>query len=593
MFIIVIQTASPANKTINETTDSINKIILIETELINLTAQAHDPDEDPIGYSFTKPLDEYGNWQTTYGDAGEHKVIITASDGDLSTSEEILIIVKKKEEIPTIDSIFPKKTELTINEGSQILFKVIASDINKDELIYAWELDGEKISEQNTLLYQTDYFDAGLHNLALELSDGTHTLTKEWEISVKNKDRPPIFAPIKSAYMRENEEVILNLGISDPDNDSLEIWAENLPEGASLSDQEFSWQPNYDAVKKDTIITQVLHKLNLLYKRFKINFFVKSDDITKKRSLKIWVKDINRPPQLDYIPPMEVNEGEAFTIEPSAIDLDGDKISYSFSGWINKKSHTTGYEDAGKYTVRVTVSDGFLTDAKDVEIIVKDVNRAPVLDLKSEDIHENERLSLAINAIDFDGDFVNISAIGLPPSAKIKDNVLEWTPDYNFVKEETKDITIKLKADDGKIQSENDLILVVHNKNRAPEIINVTPSDDIPIFKNTKVKFKIVVEDPDNDNLQYLWEFGFLEKYNATNTHLRGFTKTGKKKIKVTITDGKDSVSHTWNINVVEKVVKKSETVKKVEDQLNLKPKTAKPETGSSNKRFKTYKIEG
>ena len=49
-------------------------------------------------YSFTEPLDRQGKWQTSYGDAGEYIITVTATDGELSTSEKVKLVVKKKEE---------------------------------------------------------------------------------------------------------------------------------------------------------------------------------------------------------------------------------------------------------------------------------------------------------------------------------------------------------------------------------------------------------------------------------------------------------------------------------------------------------------
>src|SRR3989338_3178201 len=60
-------------------------IIVEETELVSLVPTANDPDADLLAYTFTSPLNENGEWQTTYGNAGEYTVTITASDGELTT----------------------------------------------------------------------------------------------------------------------------------------------------------------------------------------------------------------------------------------------------------------------------------------------------------------------------------------------------------------------------------------------------------------------------------------------------------------------------------------------------------------------------
>src|SRR3989338_9561281 len=55
-------------------------LIVKETELVNLVPNAEDPDKDALIFTFTSPLDDNGQWQTTYGDAGEYTITVTASD---------------------------------------------------------------------------------------------------------------------------------------------------------------------------------------------------------------------------------------------------------------------------------------------------------------------------------------------------------------------------------------------------------------------------------------------------------------------------------------------------------------------------------
>ena len=89
-------------------TYSITTIDITETELVTLIPEGYDLDDDEIIYYFTAPVDEMGKWQTTYGDFGEYTIIVTASDGNLSTSEEVLLVVSKKEESPFIDLYSPR-----------------------------------------------------------------------------------------------------------------------------------------------------------------------------------------------------------------------------------------------------------------------------------------------------------------------------------------------------------------------------------------------------------------------------------------------------------------------------------------------------
>src|SRR3989338_1574549 len=111
---------------------------VLETEKLSLNLNVDDPDADKLVYTFTNPLDEKGEWQTAYGDAGEYKATITVSDGVNEVSEDVAIIVHRKEESPIIERFSPKESSIMVNEGRKTKFSAQASDLNKDELIYTW-----------------------------------------------------------------------------------------------------------------------------------------------------------------------------------------------------------------------------------------------------------------------------------------------------------------------------------------------------------------------------------------------------------------------------------------------------------------------
>ena len=64
--------------------------------------KAVDPDGDPIHYTFTEPLSEKGEWSTKEGDAGDHLITITASDGSNTVEQKVLLVVLPKNKPPMI-----------------------------------------------------------------------------------------------------------------------------------------------------------------------------------------------------------------------------------------------------------------------------------------------------------------------------------------------------------------------------------------------------------------------------------------------------------------------------------------------------------
>ena len=82
-----------------------------ETDLVKLKVKATDLDNDNITYSFSKPFDQKGEWQTGYDDMGEYNVNITASDGVHQTVKVIKLNIKNKNRPPILLT-----NKLTVNE---------------------------------------------------------------------------------------------------------------------------------------------------------------------------------------------------------------------------------------------------------------------------------------------------------------------------------------------------------------------------------------------------------------------------------------------------------------------------------------------
>lgn len=221
-------------------------VVVQETDLVSLTPKAEDPDKESVlTYTFTSPVDDKGEWQTKYGDAGEYTVTVTVSDGESTSSRDVLIIVNKKEEAPTIDVSKPIESALVIDETQSVDFTITASDLNKDPLAYTWKLDGIEVGTDNKYTYQTDYDSAGTHTVKVEVSDGTSSQSKIWSVDVKNVNRKPVLEHIDDIKVKETNKVVLTALATDDDKDTITY---------SISDKRFkqegnvfTWETDYDS----------------------------------------------------------------------------------------------------------------------------------------------------------------------------------------------------------------------------------------------------------------------------------------------------------------------------------------------------------
>ena len=170
-----------------------------ETQFVKILPDAIDEDNDKIQYFFSQPLDEKGEWQTDFGDAGEYIVTITATDGKDNSSEEVKIIVEEKNQPP-----FVSQKRLIIEETQLVDLRDAITDPNNDALSFIVNYPFE-----DSGTWQTTYNDQGLKVITFTVSDGEYDIRSQVEIEVKNKVQPPTitdtFSEEKNIQANEDE----------------------------------------------------------------------------------------------------------------------------------------------------------------------------------------------------------------------------------------------------------------------------------------------------------------------------------------------------------------------------------------------------
>lgn len=262
---------------VEEETGDATIILIEETELVSLVPQAQDPDNDDLIFTFTSPLDENGEWQTTYGDFGEYTITITASDGSLTSTKEVLVIVNKKEEAPVLESFSPEGTATEIDETGSIDFYVDATDLNNDDLTFTWKLDGNEIGDGTSYDYQTTYDDSGSHTVKVIITDDIFDTEKIWSVTVNNVNRNPVLQDIEDLVVSETATAIIGLDVNDPDGDELTF---EIDDGRFMQDgSTFSWETTYDDAGE-----------------YEVTVSVSDGGDTISKTVKVTVENLNRPP---------------------------------------------------------------------------------------------------------------------------------------------------------------------------------------------------------------------------------------------------------------------------------------------------------
>ncbi len=317
-----------------------------EGDLVSLKdLYAVDPDGDSVSYTYEEPFNAAGLWQTNEGDEGKYLTTITASDGMLTTSEQVQIEVLPSNKPPVIecDDVY------SFTEGDFIQLPCVIYDKEGDHVDYTVS------GFMDSLSYQTNYNDAGEHLVVISATDGNRVSTKEITLNISNVNRAPVLntaglAPINAT---ELDTVHLDVEVSDPDGDALTI---TYP---PQFDENGDWVPQQGDAGD-------------------YNLSVVVSDGTDELTLpvQIHIEKVNLPPVFAPIGDLTYNEGD-FIALPINI-TDDDEVIVTYSGYMDSRTHTASYDDAGVYDETVVASDSANhTVSQTFKITIVNVNRPP------------------------------------------------------------------------------------------------------------------------------------------------------------------------------------------------------------------------
>ncbi len=273
----------------------------------------------------------------------------------------------------------------------------------------------------------------------------------------------------------EGDKVVLKLDAVDPDGDKL-TYTFSTP-----FDAQGTWQTqNGDAGTYQSEVT------------------VSDGEYLVKKNLTIQVLQTNVPPIIVELSnsqsTINLLETQVLELSAKATDEDGDKLSYT---WIMDNqvqsqeqvlSTITSYDDSGRHTLKLVVSDGKSETVHKWVLIIENKNRAPTLDIPdSMQAEETQIVQLSAKTIDVDGDEVTLSY----PSPF--DEKGSWQTNF----ESAGSYEIELTASDGKATTKKTLTLSVKNKNRLPEISGLEP---ITVYEGQIARAVYKVSDPDKSD---------------------------------------------------------------------------------------------
>ncbi|MBW2992289.1 PKD domain-containing protein [Candidatus Woesearchaeota archaeon] len=521
--------------------EAMKDIKATEGDLVKITPEAADPDNDIIIYTISEPIGDDREWQTGFDDEGEYEINITASDGSLSSSETVRLIVEKNDRVPIIIEHIPENEKVYAKEGEEILFSLRAVDEDGDEISYEWSIDDITVGDEKAIKYTIDYDSAGVQIVKCSVSDGIVKVSKQWTLIIEDVNQPPVLELNESYIFNENDLVRIVPAAVDPDGDDITF---------SFSpplDENGEWQTDHKSAGTYTV-----------------NISAYDGENISSQNIQLTINNIDAPPVFEEIADFYVDEGINVSIKLHAYDPDEEPIVYSaenlpegayieddtlklsfgydtvkrHTGWFGRllktlRLYNLFFSDSKNYKMKIAAESGDAFAVQDLKIIVLDKNRAPVIEAQEEVYaEENELVKIDYSYYDPDDDNLKVEL------SKPLNIYGEWQTDF----EDSGTYNVSIKVDDNLNKTEETVQVFIENKNREPFL---SIDDYIKVRAGKEVKLEPKVIDLDDDNITISYS-GWME----SDTYLTNENDTGIHTVTVEVSDGIDTATKDITVEV-------------------------------------------
>lgn len=494
-----------------------------ENEALSFTISATDADGDSLSYTtstvfpsgataslppgatFNQSTRTF-SWTPSYDIATNenvtrtYSVTFTATDSIGATdAETVKIVVTDKNRPPTFVNL---DSTISVFEGQAVELEIQGQDLDLDPLLYgiADSLPtGAHFDSVSTRLFTwiPGYAQADTHTVIFTLNDQRGgTAADTLSVIVLDVNRLPVLGPLAdTVYVLENDSVAFEVTASDADNDTLVYNAAGLPAGATfdkVNTQRFFWLPNYTQSGIYTITFNV-------------------EDTKGGSDFASVVIVVNDPPFFNAVSEQTVNENSPLSYTVSAVDPDGDALTYTTidvptgaTVTITTSilfSWTPTYFDAGTHYAEFAVDDGKTgRDTIAVKMNVVNVNQPPqFVSPGAQSVNIGNTLQFAVRATESDNESVTYAALTLPSGASFDagTQIFSWTPATDQIGNHVADFT----ATDASSESDTMTVnITVTNQNYPPVITTIA---DKSVGEGDQLIFAVVASDINQDVLSY------------------------------------------------------------------------------------------
>lgn len=268
------------------TLSAIGNKTVAKNNQLSLVITATDPDNDDLIYTATNlPSGSAFNSSTrtfswTPSAAGTHNITLTVSDGELTDSETIIIIVNSESQ-PN-DPPEAQSQSIAVLEDDSTSIILSATDLDGDTLTYTITSNPSHgilsgIAPNLTYTPNSNYSGIDLFTFRAN-DDHANSNTATISITITPVNDAPVLLAIGNKQVNEGQTLTFAISATDMDGDTLFYSVQNRPTNLSLTNQTFTFTPNYTQAGT-----------------YNVTFIVSDGELTDSETIIIIVTDVYQP----------------------------------------------------------------------------------------------------------------------------------------------------------------------------------------------------------------------------------------------------------------------------------------------------------
>ncbi|WP_415882126.1 Ig-like domain-containing protein [Neptuniibacter sp. QD34_54] len=491
-------------------------------------------------------------------DAGIYTFTIRVTDlaGAVAEQPHVLTITDSDNQPP----VFNSDPIITVTAGDRYVYDADATDPDGDSIVYFLSRSPHTMAIDGStglLLWETSGEDVGMHSVEVIALDSQGTFTRQYFLidvqSPNNGNNPPLITSFPEGLVYAGQQFNYQVLAEDPDQDPLSYSLEYGSDGMAISeDGLFTWLPSASLIGTTAIV-----EIQVSDGRGGVN--------VQRLSLPV-NESANNPPVITSEPSLSAEVDKAYSYDVTAVDIDGDSISFiledapngmSLSGnqvsWVpssiqENQVHTVVVRAVDARGAASIQSFGIAVNA------VAESNTFPeIVSIPQSPAFIGETYTYEVIARDVDGDSLTYSLESPPTGMTLSDTgLLQWQP----VEEQLGDHAIVIAVSDGKSIVTQSYTLAVVDANAANN--NYPVITNLPHTAGTAdyiYQHQMTAEDADNDPLTFGLASG-PEGMSVTADGLVVWTPTidqvGSHDVTLSVTDGKGYTHQSYSLTITD-----------------------------------------